>query len=304
MSTALSSLSDAIAALASAAAPWLAAIRIDPRTHLTGIAWADGLVVTTDRALPIRDVYTVVLSGGTLVAARPWLRDPSLDLVLLRLERVFAITPLPAAPAPAVGSLAVVVGADFDVSPTVRVAVVHRRGRTAGQGAVLDLTDAQCDPGALVLAADGAVLGMAHTEPDGAVTIVPHATIGRLVQQMGVSAAPRVAKPGPPPTEPPAASGRGWFGIALQPITVPDALVARAGQSSGRLIVGISAGGPAEQAGLRVGDVLLSLGGLGTTGANSLRGFLESNRVGTRVEVRVLRDAAVASTWLTVAEQP
>jgi len=309
MTTALAPLSDSIASLASAAAPWLAAIRIDPHTHVTGIAWADGLVVTTDRALPARDVYTVVLSGGTLVAARLLLREPTLDLALLRLERLFAITPLPAAPPPSVGSLVILVGADFDVTPTVRLTVVHRRARTAGRGAVLDLTEAQAEPGAMVLAADGAVLGIAHAETGGAITIIPHATITRLLEHTAAPAAPHAAAPttpsGPvrPPTEATAPAGRGWFGIALQPITMPEVLVARAGQSSGRLIVGVTAGGPAEQAGLRVGDVLLSLDGNRTTGANSLRAFQEGSRIGSRVEIRVLRDAAVATTWLTVGEQ-
>ena len=92
--------------------------------------------------------------------------------------------------------------------------------------------------------------------------------------------------------------------MALQPITVPESLVPRAGQASGRLVVGITAGGPAEQAGLRVGDVLLSLDGHSTSGANSLRTFLEGSRVGSRVEARILRETTIATAWLTVAEQP
>jgi serine protease Do len=80
--------------------------------------------------------------------------------------------------------------------------------------------------------------------------------------------------------------------------------VARAGQASGRLVVGITPGGPAERAGIRVGDVLLALDGFSTSGANSLRSFLEGSRIGSKVEARLLRDAVIATAWLTVAEHP
>jgi serine protease Do len=81
-------------------------------------------------------------------------------------------------------------------------------------------------------------------------------------------------------------------------------LVPRAGQASGRLVVGITVGGPAEQAGLRVGDVLLSLDGHTTSGPNALRAFLEGSRIGNQIEVRILRDGNVATARLTVGEQP
>jgi hypothetical protein len=50
--------------------------------------------------------------------------------------------------------------------------------------------------------------------------------------------------------------------------------------------------------------VLLSLDGFSTSGANSLRRFLEGSRIGSKVEARLLRDAVIATAWLTVAEHP
>jgi len=101
------------------------------------------------------------------------------------------------------------------------------------------------------------------------------------------------------------ASGRrGWLGVALQPITVPDQLVQKAGQTSGRMVVSVSAAGPADRAGLRVGDVLLALDGYSTSGSHALRAFLGADRIGRQVEVRLLRDGSILSTFLTVAAQP
>ena len=303
MTSALSSLSDATAAIAAAAAPWLVAIRVGPHAHVSAVAWADGLVVTSDRALPASDGYSLVLPGGALVPGRLAHRDPSLDLALLRTDRPHPVSPLPPAREPALGSLVLVVGSDFDARPTMRLTAVHRTARHAGQGATLDLSEAQAQPGALLLDPHGAVLGIALIGPDGAVAIAPHRIVTRFVETLALAdtSAPASNRP-----RPAAHTGgrRGWFGIALQPITVPEPLVPRAGQSSGRLIVGITAGGPADDAGLRVGDVLLSLDGHSTSGANALRTFLERTRIGDRVEARILRDTTVATTGLTVAEQP
>jgi S1-C subfamily serine protease len=93
--------------------------------------------------------------------------------------------------------------------------------------------------------------------------------------------------PAPSPTPP--SARRGWLGVVLQPITVPDTIATRAGQSSGPMVVSITAGGPAEQAGLRVGDVLLALNGTSASGPHALRAFLESERIGSTVAVLLLR---------------
>ncbi len=305
MSNALASLSNAIAAVSATAAPWLVGVRVGPHAHLTGVAWADGLVVTTDQELQIRDELTLVLPGGTPVAGHLVQREPSLSLALLRTAQVPPSPPLVLAREPALGSLVVIVGSDGEGEATARLAIIRKRRGGTVRGAMLDLAGEQAEPGALVLDPMGAVLGLLEAGADGTVSIVPHAVVGRFVE----SAALRGAAPAPPKTARPAmlprqGSRRGWFGIALQPITVPEPLVARAGQTSGRLIVGITAGGPAEEAGLRVGDVLLSLDRHSTSGANSLRTFLESIAIGSQIEARILRDTSVVTTWMTVAEQP
>ena len=70
------------------------------------------------------------------------------------------------------------------------------------------------------------------------------------------------------------------------------------------MVVSVTKGGPADLAGLRVGDVLLALNGISASGPHALRAFLESERIGSTVEVRFLREAAVTTAHLTVAAQP
>lgn len=116
----------------------------------------------------------------------------------------------------------------------------------------------------------------------------------------------RVAVPGASDGPIPAAPGerRGWLGVSLQPITVPDNLAHRAGQRTARQVVSVSRGGPADRAGLRAGDVLLALDGSSTSGNHALRAFLASGRIGNAVEVRLMRDGLIHTTILTIAAQP
>jgi S1-C subfamily serine protease len=97
---------------------------------------------------------------------------------------------------------------------------------------------------------------------------------------------------------------RGWLGVSLQPITVPEGLAQRAGQRTARQVVSITRGGPADRAGLRAGDVLLALDGSSTSGNHALRAFLVPEKIGSQVQVRLMRDGLVHTTVLTIAAQP
>jgi S1-C subfamily serine protease len=291
--------SDNIVHLVAAAAPLVTAIRIGPNRHITGLLCDSDTIVTSDPALPALDRYTVVLSNRALRAARPGPREAGSNLATLRLDTPCTYLNPEVAVAPA-GSLAVVLGADFEASPTVRLTVVHRFIRTTdGPVAVLDLPGAGFETGGPVLDAKGRLIGLAAVGPNGEAITVPGAAIGRLLAQNRAVDALRPSVPSPGAT-----SLRGWIGVSLQPIVVPDHLLSRAGQSSGRMVVGLNKGGPAEISGMRVGDVLLSLNGTSASGPQALRAFLEAGQAGTSVEVRLLRDGKVLTTDLTIGSQP
>ena len=304
MTSPLAALSDSISRLAAFGAPLLTAIRIGPNRHITGLLCPEGAIVTTDQALPAFDSYTIVLANRSLVPARPGARDSSSNLAVLQLEAPVQVS-LPENGTPALGSMAVLLGADIDASPTVRLALVHRLQRTAGgPSAVLDLLGGEADPGSIVLDADGRLIGMAAPGASGEVVVVPYGNIGRMLKS-GQSGAGHLVSPQTQPSVPgPSANRRGWLGVALQPITVPDQLIGRVGQTSGRMVVNITTGGPADRAGMRVGDVLLSLNGGSVSAQNSLRAFLAEERIGSEVEIKLLRDGSLITTHLTVAIQP
>ena len=60
---------------------------------------------------------------------------------------------------------------------------------------------------------------------------------------------------------------RGWLGVALQPVLVPEAVQTEAGQTRGLMIMSVSKDGPAARASLHAGDILVTIGGAGVTSA-------------------------------------
>jgi S1-C subfamily serine protease len=70
------------------------------------------------------------------------------------------------------------------------------------------------------------------------------------------------------------------------------------------MVVNLTPGGPADRAGLRVGDVLLSVNGSMVGGEHGLRNHLAEERIGSEIEVKVLRDGNLVTAHLVVAAQP
>jgi S1-C subfamily serine protease len=287
--SALASLSDAIVAQVAAATPMLAAIRVGPNRHISGIVWQPDLVVTAEQALPVQDSYTLVLPGGVLTAARAARRNAGGNLASLRLELAANVALIPYPAEPRVGTLALALGADADAAPLARMTMVYKVSSNGTDRAVtLDMPAGLVAEGGPVLEAAGGLLGMAVIGADGEAGVVPHAAITRMLDPLHGQVNGR----------------RGWLGVALQPITVPEALRTAVGQGSGRMVVSLAPSGPAELAGLRAGDILLSMDGHSISGAHALRALLGPERVGRQVEVRLLRDGQVETRHLTVAPQP
>ena len=292
VTNALAQISNAIAGQVAAAAPLLAAIRIGPNRHISGIIWQPDLVITSDQALPAQDNYTLVLPGGVLTAARPARRDAASNLATLRLEGAAGQVQIIAPAEPRVGALVLALGANDDASPVVRLTAIHRvtasRSGSPDRTVSLDMPANFVEEGGPVLDATGALLGMATIGESGQPIVTPYAAMARMLDTAQIRPNGR----------------RGWLGLALQPITVPDAMRSVVGQPSGRMVVSLAPSGPAELAGLRPGDILLSLDGQSVSGAHALRAILGPERVGRQVEVRLMRDGHVETRQLTIAPQP
>jgi S1-C subfamily serine protease len=97
---------------------------------------------------------------------------------------------------------------------------------------------------------------------------------------------------------------RGYLGIGAQAVRLPDALASAIdGQQQGLLVVSVEAGGPADQAGIILGDVLLSIDGEQVGQVEQLQEKLSGDRVGKTIPVRVARGGEPRELTVTVGER-
>jgi S1-C subfamily serine protease len=99
---------------------------------------------------------------------------------------------------------------------------------------------------------------------------------------------------------------RGFVGIGSQPAQLPDSLRQKLGlteQETGLLVVTVEAGGPADTAGLLLGDVIVAFGGEAVRDPGELRDLLGSDRVGQQATLKIVRGGEPQDLTLTIGER-
>jgi S1-C subfamily serine protease len=262
----------------------------------------DGYALTNNHVVRGAGRIEAVLNDGSVTTAEIVGTDPDTDLALLRLNgRVHASAELGDSDALKVGELAIAIGNPLGLQATVTAGVISavRRTMRGESGRLIEdviQTDAALNPGnsgGALVDADGAVVGINTAIIGGAQGLcfaVPSNTAKLVIPELMRDG--RVA--------------RGWFGIAGQTQDLSRALARRVGLDveSGVLVVAVSGGGPAEAAGLRVGDVVLKLDGSGTSSVDAVHKLLTREKIGRKVALDVLRDGVIVKLNLKVTERP
>jgi S1-C subfamily serine protease len=290
----LAQFSDALAARAELAKNAVVAIRLAHGRHITGMAWRSDIVVASEQSLSRKDDFEIVTAGGSVVAAKGAGRDPSTNVAILRLAQPIASPSITAGEA-RTGAVALAMGADGTGGASVRLGLVNiagaewhsSRGGLIDRRIVLDLRLAHREEGGPVFDATGSCLGMSTFGPRGQVIVIPTATIERIV--------PLLQKDG--------RIARGWLGVALQAVAVPDALRETADQSSGLMVMSVVEGGPAAQAGIVAGDIILSVDGTSTRRLRKVARHFGPDSIGRKADLRLIRSGAVITVQATIAER-
>ena len=290
----LAQFSSALAARTEAAKNAIVAIHLPHGRHITGMVWQSDVVVASEQSLPRKDEFELVAPGGSALTAKIAGRDPSTNIVMLRLAAPLAPPSIVASEAHA-GAIALVIGADGSGGASARLGLVNfagpewhsSRGGLIDRRIVLDVGLARREEGGPVFDATGGCLGMSTFGPRGQVIVIPTATIGRI--------APQLAKDG--------RIARGWLGVALQAVAVPDALRESAEQSSGLMVMSVVEGGPAAQAGVLAGDIILSVDGTSTHRFRRIAKLFGSDSIGRKADIRLIRSGSVMSVQTTIAER-
>lgn len=290
----LAQFSNALAARAQAAKNAVVAIRLAHGRHLTGMLWQSDIVAASEQSLPRRDEFELVTPGGATLTAKVAGRDPSTNVAILRLAApVAAPSVLPGEAH--VGVVALAIGADGSGGATARLGLINlvgaewhsSRGGLIDGRIVLDISLAYREEGGPVFDATGGCLGMSTFGPRGQVIVIPTATVARV--------APQLLKDG--------RIARGWLGVALQAVAVPDALRESAEQSSGLMVMSVVEGGPAAQGGILAGDIILSVDGTSTHRFRRIAKLFGSDSIGRKAELRLIRSGAVMTVQTTIAER-
>jgi S1-C subfamily serine protease len=290
----LAQFSNALAARAEHAKNAVVAIRLAHERHITGMVWRSEIVVVSEQSLPRKDDFELVAAGGAVVKAGIAGRDPGTNVAVLRLAEPIA-SPSIAAGEAHTGAVALAIGADGTGGASARLGVVNlagaewhsSRGGLIDRRIVLDLRLGRREEGGPVFDAAGACLGMSTFGPRGQVIAIPTATIERIV--------PLLFKDG--------RIARGWLGVALQAVAVPDALREAADQSSGLMVMSVIEDGPAALAGIVAGDIILSVDGTSTHRFRNIARNFGSDSIGRKADLRLIRSGKVITVQTTIAER-
>src|SRR6266446_147279 len=291
----LTQFSNALAARAEAAKNAVVAIRLAHGRHMTGMVWRSEIVIASEQSLPRKDDFELVAAGGSVRTAKIAGRDPSTNIAVLRLAASIALPSISAGDAKT-GAVALAIGADGTGGASARLGLVNlagaewhsSRGGLIDRRIVLDVSLGRREEGGPVLDAAGACLGMSTFGPRGQVIAIPTATIERIV--------PLLLKDGH--------IARGWLGVALQAVAVPDALRETADQSSGLMVMSVVEDGPAARAGMVAGDIILSVDGISAYRFRRIAGYFGSDSIGRTADVRLIRSGKVITVQTTIAERP
>jgi S1-C subfamily serine protease len=290
----LGALADVLVARFAAARASVAAVRLSERAHLGAILWRHDVLVTSEQSLPERDALEAVLADGSAVAGKPAGRDPATNLALIRLDRSIPAPSLSASAAQ-IGALVMAAGSDGSGRPSARLGMVNAvgpewhsmRGGRIEARIQLDIRLAGSEEGGPAFDAAGGWLGMTAFGPHGQILVIPAATVERV--------APALLASGRVP--------RGWLGVALRPVAVPDEL-REAGGEAGLMVMSLSPEGPAAKAGIVAGDIILSVDGTSARRLRSVLAHLGSDSVGKAVSLRVIRGGAVITIEAMITERP
>ena len=250
----------------------------------------DGLAVTNNHVIQGSGEaeITVALSDGREFPAKVILKDEKTDLVVLRLDAqgvTFPAIDFSDSDSLEVGDLVLAIGDPFGVGQTVTSGIVSALART--QVGISDYqffiqTDAAINPGnsgGALVDMDGHLVGIntaifSRSGGSHGIGFAIPSNMVRLVVQAALQGG-TVQRP--------------WFGASLQPVTSDLAESLGLDRPGGALIKGVYAKGPAARAGLKAGDVVVSIDGKRVQDPQALQYRFVTKGLGGSAELGIMR---------------
>lgn len=257
-----------------------------------------GHVVTCSSVIQDAEQIEVLLANGRRLPARLVAADPITDLAVLKVRKEDAPPPLPIADegATQVGDWVAAFGYPFGLSHSISAGIVStiRTGQQLDASHGLILSDAAINPGSNggpLLSSAGRVVGINQIPAQGGtglgVAIPIHDALPVIAQ----------LKTGAPPRRP-------WLGASIQYVDASLAGAFELPEAQGALLTRIQPKGPADKAGLRVGDVIIRFAGRTVEDPQALIETVQRLAVGRPVQALVVRDGKRMALSVTPRAAP
>ncbi|MBW4540616.1 MAG: S1C family serine protease [Myxacorys chilensis ATA2-1-KO14] len=275
-------------------------VSVNARRKLSssGIYWREGIVVTVDHAIRREEEIAITLPDGRTTTATIAARDARTDLALLSIQAVDLPTAeVVNADQVRVGQIALAIARNADAAISASMGIISslsgswrwhrgRRGDTLIRPSLLLYPGFS---GGALVSATGQIIGMNTAGPHHMSVTIPAATVDRVVDQLlqqGTIA-------------------QGYLGLGMQAVQLPDSMQRSLdlAHSTGVIVVSIEPNAPADQAGILIGDIVVTLNGTALADVSDVHAVLDSQQIGQVLLAQVVRGGALVEVSITVGER-
>ncbi len=267
-----------------------------PRLGSGFIIHPDGYIITNQHVVNRSGQIEVEMFGGEKALAKVVGRDARTDLALLKIETPRRLTALALGDSDAirVGELVLAIGNPYGLDYSVTMGVVSRKGRGFGAMGPYDdyiQTDAAINPGN----SGGPLLNLR-----GEVIGINTATV--LNRRVGFAIPINLAKTVLPELKERGKVRWGFLGVSIQELTPPLAQAFGVEGTTGAVVNGVIPGQPAEQAGLKPGDIIVGFDGGSIKDVRDLQRKVGRSEIGHTSLVKVIRKGKEQEFSIKVSE--
>ncbi|AJY14505.1 Do family serine endopeptidase [Burkholderia dolosa] len=261
----------------------------------------EGYILTNQHVVDGADQIEVALADGRTATAKVIGSDPETDLAVLKINMTNLPTiTLGRSDQARVGDVVLAIGNPFGVGQTVTMGIISALGRNhLGINTFENFiqTDAPINPGnsgGALVDVNGNLLGIntaIYSRSGGSLGIgfaIPVSTARTVLESIITTGSVT----------------RGWIGVEPQDVTPEIAESFGLQQKSGAIVAGVLQGGPADKAGIKPGDILVTVNGEEITDTTKLLNVVAQIKPGTPTKVHVVRKGKEFDVNVVIGKRP
>ncbi len=292
-------ISNHIGTLAEQTGQAIAAIDTGHRVAASGVYWRPGVIVTASHLVRRAPEVSIILPDGGTVKGTVVGHDSTTDLAAVRTEDGGTLATLPLASGAKIGELVLAVARSGRGELSASCGIVARIGGPwqswrGGQIDRLLRPDVRLYPGqsgSALINGHGELLGMnsAVLARESVITVPPE-TVDRVINELLESG--HIKHP--------------YLGIAMQEVSLPQEwrTIVDPDQEYGLLVIHVAPNGPAKEAGIHLGDVIVHADAQPLQGVRHLHRMLGQRHTGDAFKLKVLRSGRTIEMEITLGERP